>query len=109
MSQTNTHILFLMIGLLIFIPSQASSLRIVAQQSAVEADNITLKHDKKKNTATVITTGCTNCPLTLDATYGAEYFYKNKQVDEKKARSLSGQPGTVIYNAEKAMVISIRW
>jgi hypothetical protein len=83
--------------------------RIVKQDDAVEADRIIIVHEKDGHGIKVIAKGCSKCPLTLDASYGAEFFKNNKPVSEKKADSLSGRPGTVIYNAAKSLVISVRW
>jgi len=83
--------------------------RIVKQDDAVEADRIIIKHGHDGRGIKVIAKGCGKCPLTLDASYGAEFFKDNKPVSEEKVNTLSGRPGTVIYNAAKALVISVRW
>jgi hypothetical protein len=83
--------------------------RIVKQDNAVEPNRIVVEHDRNGHITRVIAKDCSKCPLALDVGYGSEYFKDNKPVSEKKAVSFSGRPGTVIYNAAKALVISVRW
>ena len=89
--------------------SHAELGRFLKQNDAVEANRVIIKHDQNGHVTKVTAEDCDKCPLTLDASYGAEYFKNNKSISEKKAVSLSGQPGTVIYDAAKALVIKVRW
>jgi len=89
--------------------SHAEIGRIVKQDDAVEPNHIVIEHDQDGHITRVIAKDCSACPLTLDVNHGSEYFKNNKPVSEKKAVSYSGRPGTVIYNAAKALVISVRW
>lgn len=94
---------------LLFINPCLADVRIVAQQDAAEADSITLKINNKSHTRSLSVTGCNQCPLELEASYGVQYFFNNKKVDESKAMKFSGRPGTVIYNADKSLAISVSW
>lgn len=89
--------------------SHAEIGRIVRQDDVVETNRIVIEHDKNGHITGVIAKDCSDCPLQLDINNGSKYFKNNKPVSEKKAISLSGRPGTVIYNAAKALVISVRW
>jgi hypothetical protein len=89
--------------------SHAEIGRIVRQDNAVEPNRIVIDHDQNGHVTRVIAKNCSKCPLTLDVNHGSQYFKDNKPVSEKMAVSFSGRPGTVIYNAAKALVISVRW
>ena len=82
---------------------------IVRQTEAVEAEHVSVKKDDKKETVTVLIRGCDTCPMELMTNDSTKYFMKQKQIKGKKIDSLSGRPGTVIYDADKALVIRVRW
>lgn len=82
---------------------------IVRETTAVEAEHISVKTNKVTQAVTVLVRGCDACPLDLMTNGNTKYFLKQKQVKESRANSLSGRQGTVIYDADKTLVIRVRW
>ena len=82
---------------------------IVRETTAVEAEHISVKTDKDTHAVTVLVRGCDVCPLDLMTNANTKYFLKEKQVKGSRAHSLSGRQGTVIYDADKTLVIRVRW
>jgi len=99
----------LMVIMMAATSSHAEIGRIVKQDDAVEPNRIVIEHDQNGHITRVIAKDCSKCPLKLDVGNSSEFFKDNKPVSEKKAVSFSGRPGTVIYDAAKALVISVRW
>ena len=109
MSRKLLGFLLLMGCMSVSLPGSASVGWIVRQASAVEAEHISVKTDKETHAVTVLVKGCDACPLEFMTNANTKYFLKQKQVNEAKAQSLSGSRGTVIYDADKTLVIRVRW
>jgi len=102
---------FLMACMVSFMPGNAMAGWIISQSAAVEADSVKVIKDKHKKEAftTVLADGCEGCPLELKTDENTRYFLDGKQIKGKKVDALSGQAGTVIYDADKALTIRVRW
>ena len=109
MSKKLAGILLLMGCMSVSLPSSAFSVKIIRQTSAAEAEHISIKTDKATHAVTVLAKGCDACPLEFMTNIDTKYFLKQKQVNLAKAQSLSGRRGTVIYDADKNLVIRVRW
>lgn len=88
---------------------EAAAIPPILSQEAIgeEAEKIELKMDKNKSSGSAIVKGCIRCPLKLNVDENTRFFENGEPIDLKRAQSLSGKSGTVIF--EKDRTIRIRW
>lgn len=72
-----------------------------------EAESIEIELNNNKPTGQAIVTGCNKCPLTLQIDAQTRFFEKEKPISRAKAKSLSGNSGTIIFKHDRT--VRIRW
>lgn len=87
----------------------AAAIPPIKSQEAVgeEADSIAIQFERNRSAGRATVEGCIRCPLTLQIDEQTRFFAEGKPILRRKAESLSGNSGTVIFENER--VLSIRW
>jgi hypothetical protein len=88
---------------------EAAAIPPIKSQLAIgeEAESIQVEFDSNRRSGTATVEGCIRCPLSLDIDEQTRFFENGKPIDRRRAESLSGHTGTVIFENERAT--KIRW
>jgi hypothetical protein len=97
-----------LLGLALVSSQQAGAAgKILAQADAVEAEKV--EYIAGNGGAKIKASGCAQCPLTLSVDANTKFLHKGEPINLRRAMTLSGKPGTVIYDGKKQQVIRVRW
>lgn len=81
---------------------------IIAQSETEEVESVNVIM-LGKNIHKLQLVGCERCPIELNVSDETVYKKGGKVVPLKKVKSMSGSPGTVIYDGKESLVTEVIW
>ena len=80
-----------------------------SESDAAEAKSVSVTWTDTGHEGVVSVNDCVQCPLSLTVSEKTKFKHKGKKIKALDTYSLSGKPGTVIYDKEKNLALKVNW